>query len=298
MSPTLPSSIPQGASPLQYDVLFSEPDEHLAEPLPSIETIEDAPAMHQLVSRCVACVESSYIVKYGYGVEPLEAENMRFVREQADLYVPRVFAVYQRCLEEGEKTYIIMEKMAGTSLDKLWDRLDTSQKVETAGQLKASFISLRNLPHPGFFGSLDKSKLRDFLFVTDEPMPSIDAPFATEEALVDGVLDRFLAEDPDRLRHKADYYRHVLHQVFRGNGQPVFTHADLQLKNILLQPDGRIALLDWAASGWYPTYWEYAVAVCAHRGWTNDWHSHISLFLDEYPNHFAWMSRLRMDRWY
>lgn len=191
-----------------------------------------------------------------------------------------------------------MEKIPGKSLDKLWEGFDTAQKLGIVQQLKESFISLRGLPHQEFFGSLDKTKLRDFLFAADVPMPSIDTPFYTEEALISGLVERFMAEDPDRLRHKAAYHRHVILKVFKGNGQPVYTHADLQLKNIMLQPDGCIAILDWAASGWYPTYWEYAVAVCAHRGWSNDWHTHIGLFLEEYPNHFAWMSRLQMDRWY
>lgn len=191
-----------------------------------------------------------------------------------------------------------MDRIAGESLEKLWDGFDSAQKMGIFQQLKQSFMSLRDLPHHGFFGSLDKTKLRDFLFVADEPMPSIDQPFDTEEALIDGLMERFLADDPGRLRHKAAYYRQVIFRVFKGNDRPVFTHADLQLKNIMLQPDGHIAILDWAASGWYPVYWEYDVAICAHRGWTNDWHTHIGLFLDEYPNHFAWMSRLRMERWY
>ncbi len=129
-------------------------------------------------------------------------------------------------------------------------------------------------------------------------MPSIDAPFGTEEALIEGLVERFLAEDPNRLRHKVAYYRHALLKVFKSDGQPVFTHADLQLKNIMLQPDGRVAILDWAESGWYPMFWECAVALCAYRGWSNDWHTHIGLFLEEFPNHFVWMSRLQMDRWY
>ncbi|KGQ10237.1 hypothetical protein BBAD15_g4413 [Beauveria bassiana D1-5] len=296
-----PPSIPQVASLLQYDILFSEPDDSLPEPLPTtIEVIEDAPTIHKLQSRCIARVGTSYAVKYGYAVELLEAENMKFVRQNTNIYVPRVYAVYQRFLENGkhQKTYIIMERIAGESLDKMWDGFDTTAKLAIIQKLKETFISLRDLPHDGFFGSLDKTKLRDFLFVADEPMPAIDSPFNTEEALIEGVLDRFLAEDPDRLRHKAAYYRQVLSKVFKGNGQPVFTHADLQLKNIMLQPDGRIVIIDWAASGWYPVYWEYSVAVCAHKGWLSDWHTYIGLFLDEYPNHFAWMSRLRMERWF
>ncbi|OAA55442.1 phosphotransferase enzyme family protein [Cordyceps fumosorosea ARSEF 2679] len=292
----LPAASP-GASPLQYDILFQDPD--LPEPLPSLEAIESAQFISEKVSRNVVSATACFAVKFGYEVQPLEAENMRFVRENTNVRVPRVFAVYQRDREtELPKTYIVMEKLAGDSLDKLWHGLDAAQKLDIVAQLKVAFASLRSLPHPGFFGSIDGTKLREFLFDDiDKPTPSVRSPFKTEDALIDGLLDRFLAEDPGRLRHKTAYYRLVLPKIFKGSGQPVFTHSDLQLKNIMLQPDGRVAMIDWDVAGWYPAYWEYAVAICAHAMWPNDWPSHVGLFLDEYPNHFAWMNRLRMERW-
>lgn len=291
-------TITQVAPASEYYILFRESDDELPEPLPSIETIEAAPTIHELRSRTVVSVGTSYAVKYGYEVESLEAENMKFVRQNTNIHVPRVYAVYQCPPEEDGRhvTYIIMDRIAGASLDKLWAGFDAAQKQAITQQLKDAFVTIRSLPHSGFFGSIDKSKLRDFLFLVDEPMPSVDKPFDTEDALIDGMLDRFVADDPERLRHKTAYYRQVFPKVFKGNELPVFTHADLQLKNIMLKPDGGIAIIDWASSGWYPVYWEYAVAIAAHRGWTNDWSTHIGLFLDEYPNHFSWMLRLRMER--
>ncbi|CAK7267351.1 hypothetical protein SEPCBS119000_002504 [Sporothrix epigloea] len=191
-----------------------------------------------------------------------------------------------------------MDRVAGKSLDKLWHGLDASQKMEIVQQLKESFDAIRDLPGPGFFGSIDRTKPRDFFFDFDEPMPSLDGPFHTEEALINGLVDRYLAEDPERRRCESEYYRKHLMKQLKGDGQSVFTHGDLQLKNIMLQPNGRIIIIDWATSGWYPVYWEYIVAICAHGGWTNDWHSHIHLFLDEYPNHYVWMNRLLLDRYY
>lgn len=38
----------------------------------------------------------------------------------------------------------------------------------------------------------------------------------------------------------------------------VFTHADLNLRNILVDENGKISgIVDWECAGWYPEYWEY-----------------------------------------
>ncbi|CAG8977393.1 hypothetical protein HYALB_00007023 [Hymenoscyphus albidus] len=45
--------------------------------------------------------------------------------------------------------------------------------------------------------------------------------------------------------------------VHRDDHQIVFTHADINLRNIILR-DGRIeGIVDWENAGWYPEYWEY-----------------------------------------
>jgi thiamine kinase-like enzyme len=46
------------------------------------------------------------------------------------------------------------------------------------------------------------------------------------------------------------------------NHRVVFTHADLQPKNILVDAiNGRlIGVIDWEMAGWWPAYWEYRKA--------------------------------------
>jgi hypothetical protein len=75
-------------------------------------------------------------------------------------------------------------------------------------------------------------------------------------------------------RMKADFYRRALPFIFRDH-PPVFTHGDLQQKNILVRKvpcSGKgeetrfkyeIAILDWEFAGWYPSYWEYSRALFA-----------------------------------
>lgn len=45
--------------------------------------------------------------------------------------------------------------------------------------------------------------------------------------------------------------------VHRDDHQIVFTHADINLRNVILK-DGKISgIVDWENAGWYPEYWEY-----------------------------------------
>ncbi|KAJ8064451.1 hypothetical protein OCU04_006789 [Sclerotinia nivalis] len=59
------------------------------------------------------------------------------------------------------------------------------------------------------------------------------------------------------LMHRTD------HEIF-------FTHADLNMRNILVK-DGRISgIVDWENAGWYPEYWEHTkchFGVMIHKRW-------------------------------
>ncbi|KEY70182.1 hypothetical protein S7711_03403 [Stachybotrys chartarum IBT 7711] len=94
---------------------------------------------------------------------------------------------------------------------------------------------------------------------------------------------------------KAEYYRRALPLAVRGHA-PVFTHGDLQRKNLLLREDGTVVMLDWEAAGWYPSFWEYATAMFSRR-WDDDWHSWVIKVLDEYWNEYAWMDMMFRELW-
>lgn len=85
--------------------------------------------------------------------------------------------------------------------------------------------------------------------------------------------------------------------LLRGNGFPVFTHNDFQRKNIMVQPDGTVVIIDWAFASWYPTYWEYATATFANGGWNDDWHDYVCMALDVYPNQALWLSSVKHEIW-
>lgn len=289
-----------GVPPVHYHVMFSEAPENLPEPLPTPEQIESSRSViKRMVSKSTVRVGNSYVVKYGMGVEPCEGENMRFVRAQSDVPVPRLFGIYQRVnVFDKRVTYIIMEDIPGDTLESLWDKIGATNKSNIAERLQEAYACLRSIRHEGYFGNLGRSMYHGGFFWMDKPNPVFTGPFATEDDLIQGLLARYDHEAGDRLRNKGEYYRRVLPDVLRGDEEPVFTHQGLQPKNVMVKPDGSVVIIDWAEAGWYPSYWEYAVSMFCCGRWKNDWHAYVPDILEqEYPNHYVWINMIFLELW-
>lgn len=82
------------------------------------------------------------------------------------------------------------------------------------------------------------------------------------------VVGPFLSEDAfnDILRCGA-----LPEVVHRGGHKMVFTHGDLNLRNVLVDSHGRLAgIVDWENAGWFPDYWDYTKAYFVtklHQRW-------------------------------
>ncbi|KAE8349731.1 hypothetical protein BDV28DRAFT_160236 [Aspergillus coremiiformis] len=76
-------------------------------------------------------------------------ENMLFVRENTNISVPRIFALYLN--PESGKGFIVMEP---------------SEKKGISSALQRYFNELRQLPSPKYFGSFGKRHLLDEIFWT------------------------------------------------------------------------------------------------------------------------------------
>ncbi|KAI0802639.1 hypothetical protein GGR55DRAFT_664969 [Xylaria sp. FL0064] len=142
-----------------------------------------------------------------------------------------------------------------------------TEKLRVVDALRDSLQILRSIPFPDYFGGLGMTELDHENFaVKDEPDRIRNRPFKTECKLIHAFILRYRTEGGHRLRHNADYYPHVLPQVLQENGKPVFTHGDLQPQNIMVGSEGKVMIIDWAPSGWYPIWWEYNIAMAA-----SDW---------------------------
>jgi aminoglycoside phosphotransferase (APT) family kinase protein len=79
--------------------------------------------------------------------------------------------------------------------------------------------------------------------------------FATTAEFHDCLLSGYSQE----LRQKAAASHRKNHEI-------MFTHGDLNPRNILADENGTITgIVDWECSGWFPEYWEYTKAHFAVR---------------------------------
>lgn len=284
---------------MDYDVLFMDPSRGDLKSLPTPNDITGSEeVLTDAYGRRLVRVWEHFVVKFGTGVVPIEAENMLFVKKSTTIPIPKVFAIYQSQGDEKRRTpYIVMEYVLGTSLLALWSGLSTDEKAAIATQLRTYFDQLRQLQHPGYFGNIAGGPPLDDVFNAPLGSKEVNGPFATEDELLDCVFRVYLAEAGERMAPKVEYYRRVLPSILRGSGAPVFTHDDFQRKNIIVRPDGKAVMVDWEFAGWYPSYWEYCTALVAFGNWIDDWHKYIAMALDEYPTHGAWMSMMRTEMW-
>ena len=94
--------------------------------------------------------------------------------------------------------------------------------------------------------------------------------------------------------------RHLVFSTLQGPNQIVFTHGDLQPKNIMLHrvtnSDGStsldLKLIDWETSGWYPEYWEFCNAAFSARI-RPDWLDTIRRIMPFYGKEFLMMEMIR-----
>ena len=215
-----------------------------------------------------------------------------------------------------------MEFIPGSNLFEAWPGLSAFQRGNVCLDLKRQVGQLRNLPSPGYFGGVGKQQMPDGVFWTGEEdggNPGVNGPFHSENELVDALVRKTLLIDqtwngwgPQR----AQFYQRMLPKVLQ-NHAPVFTHGDLQKKNIILQsrpgsedsltttnkdddilqPAGlRVCLVDWEKAGWYPSYWEYCAASWAFR-FDDDWPEYLEKVLDPWPAEYAWLHIIRNELW-
>ncbi|PVH74005.1 kinase-like protein [Cadophora sp. DSE1049] len=283
----------------------------LPESLPTEDEIESSLEVFiDQTARKVVGVGPHFVVKYGLAVDLIEGENMLHIQQNTSVPVPRIYALYSN--PNNMKQYIVMQKVAGETLACLWPTLDATQKIAIARSLHGAMDQLRTLPSPGGYCSLGNRPLQDSIFWTgdDKNTSSINGPFETEDELNAAMVRKYIFNNLPV--QKADFYTRTFKKILH-NHRPIFTHGDLQRKNILVratlppvgQPsnaetaaqDYEITILDWEVAGWYPSYWEYSRAMLGCGRWNDDWHVFLAQILEEFLLEWAWVDMMFKELW-
>lgn len=178
-------------------------------------------------------------------------------RHQAELQALQLIQTYTHipapkgidAIQHGGSSYLLMTGLHGCGIGQRLSTM-TDRQVDVAAQdLKGYLAELRHIPNntgseysicnPLGGGILDwriGDSQREQLRFRDELEFN---QFLTNDLPLDEEARRQISKSHD-----------VEHDI-------VFTHADLNLRNILVDEMGRISgIVDWECTGWYPEYWE------------------------------------------
>ncbi|KAF5700137.1 kinase-like (PK-like) [Fusarium mundagurra] len=215
-----------------------------------------APQLHHYGAVTISRVSKDLVIKGGPGVPKSEAENMKFASETLQLPVPRVHHTFTAEIQEFpglpkliEGHFIVMDHIKGSSLDKSWQTFDTSTKEMVAQQVadvieKMQTTILNHMP----VGPIGRSQDAKF-----------QGPWFTDYGA--GPFDT-LKELEDWCNHKIDVcimVKQLPPDTTRFEFKDiVLTHQDLAPRNLAVDKDMRLWVLDWGCGGVYPKGFEQA----------------------------------------
>lgn len=181
----------------------------------------------------VVVVGPHFIVKHGRGVLEREGQTLLFLQKHLNNIVtgPKLYAMF-RMASTGHLC-LIMQRLSGESLETMWPTLDEDGKTTICRKLKEFFATIRRIPSPGFYGSVERGSMPHHLFYSAEGDRSICGPFTSELELNAAFVKKLREIWATNGKHsfKADFYEANLDTMLNSH-KPVFSHSDLQAKNI------------------------------------------------------------------
>ncbi|KAJ9250835.1 hypothetical protein DTO207G8_5827 [Paecilomyces variotii] len=262
----------------------------------------------------VVAVNDDIVVKYGDGINVWEGQALVYLeRHVPEVPAPRLYAMYHDP-PDSRQLFLIMQRVPGVQLDKIWPSLAESEKDDIIAKLKLIFDAMRKAecPWPDFFGSLDGGGLPHYLFYSQHGDERFLGPFSDESALVAALVGnyRVMVERNNRPDYKARFYEKHFPRVFQGH-RPTLTHGDVLQRNIMVaentsrknEQGGRsfdVVLVDWENSGWFPDFWE---CFCASWPfvwqWDEDWYWRVQESIQVWPAELAVIQLIDRDLgWY
>lgn len=208
---------------------------------------DTAPALHSLCGTRVARISRDLVIKKAPLTLPSEAEAMRMVAQKTSIRLPQVyrsFTIYGNGGIFDSTGYIVMSYVDGVCLSECWEKLPSDKRESVIGQVVDIVQQLQSLyiSVPGPIGG-GPSQGKWFSIYGSGPFTD--------------------------LQDFEDYFNKRLEMAMQtGNASPstnsfkfsafVMTHSDITPRNLILDSDGRIHLIDWGYAGAYPPIFEAA----------------------------------------
>lgn len=204
-------------------------------------------------------ISESIFVKFGLDITPAEAATQKYAWEQVDsnvFRVPQPYRYFQDRSQGLELTigYLVMEYIDGTSMSEYLKYATADEREATADAIVRLLNHLPTTPvsvtqGPGPVGC---GPPRGYLWSEG----GIGSSFASLTDM-ESWLNRLLMDYQPG--YQGDLFNFTTSELS-------MCHTDLAPRNIILQPNGQLAVLDWGSAGFYPRVFEtYAFRTCADR---------------------------------
>ena len=175
-----------------------------------------------------------------------EARTLDLVERYTQIPAPRLIDTF----DTPQRSYLLMTRVPGRPIGQLLDVMTDDETRQAVSDLKRIVLELRQIPN------------------------TIDSKFRICNSLGEGFLDwRIPDSQREELRFETeaefnkylttpfwDEIRKLAAKSHEIHHDIVFTHGDLNMRNILAV-NGRITgIVDWENAGWFPEYWEFSKA--------------------------------------
>jgi hypothetical protein len=125
-----------------------------------------------------------------------------------------------------------VERLDREPLDVLWPTLDEDEKSTISRKLNDAFSTIRKIPQPGFYGSVERGSVPHHSFYSYEADLAICGPFDSESEFNAALTRRQKAIWAENGKHsfKADFNVRNPDAMLKEH-PPTLSHAGLQRKN-------------------------------------------------------------------
>ena len=175
----------------------------------------------------------------------VEAHTLRMVEQLTQIPAPRAIDV----LESSQFSYLLMTCVPGQPIGQILDTMTDEQVKQVVTDLKGYISELRAIPNKIAESHICNSKGGGILDWRIPDSQREELRFKTEADFNKYLTDPFW-EDIRRCAAKSHDIHHDI----------VFTHGDLNPRNILTENGKVTGIVDWENAGWFPEYWEYTKA--------------------------------------
>ncbi|KAF2755836.1 hypothetical protein EJ05DRAFT_539695 [Pseudovirgaria hyperparasitica] len=179
-----------------------------------------------------------------------EMRSLQLVEKYTEIPAPRGIDV----VHYGASSFLLMSRCPGQRIGLMFSTMTDENVHSVEEELRRYISQLRRIPNQ----TRSKYQICNALGGGIQDWRIGDSQREELKFLDEPEFNRYLTHDLPPLTENdlstISKAHNKSHSIF-------FTHADLNLLNVLVDDNGRISgIVDWECAGWYPEYWEYTKA--------------------------------------